>query len=126
MRRIIVCGSRDYTEPDYMMVYNILAGICHSLYAEPTIVEGGAAGADRLAREAAESLGLESETYYADWNKYGKAAGHIRNRDMLNLGADMVLAFKDNFDWSFSRGGTENMVRIAKEAGVPAYVIQRA
>jgi len=121
--RIIICGSRDYDYDDHELMTRIIMSY---KYTRPTFVHGGARGADRLAGFIASSHGFEVEEHPADWKGQGRVAGPIRNRLMLDLGADLVLAFKDNFDWSFSRGGAENMVRIAKEANVPAYVIQRA
>lgn len=76
---------------------------------------------------AADDVPIDREQYPADWEKHGKAAGPIRNALMLEEGKpDLVLAFKDGFDWQFKRGGTEHMVRIAKAAGVRTIVIQHA
>lgn len=60
-------------------------------------------------------------TYPADWKTYGRAAGPIRNRQMLTCGQpDLVLAFHDALEIS---KGTANMVKIARKAGVPVVVI---
>ncbi len=105
--RILVCGSRHYS--------NLTAVKAALVKHKPTVViEGGARGADRLAREAAKALGVPVETYEADWAQYGKAAGPKRNQRMLDEGKpDLVLAFPE----ADSRG-TWDMVRRAWAAGV--------
>lgn len=92
-----------------------------------TVVEGGARGADRCAGRwaaAARSRGVGWLRIDADWRRYRRAAGPIRNGWMLayllqarDLGhAVGVLAFHDDLERS---RGTANMVGIAEAAGVP-------
>lgn len=124
--RALICGSRDWDKP---IPIDVVVGGLASVYgpSKVTIIEGQARGADLLAAGAAMRHGTGHEPFPADWKGHGKAAGPIRNRLMLTEGKpDVVFAFKDNFDWTFERGGTENMVRIAKEAGVPVYVVCKA
>ena len=106
--RVLVCGGRDFN--DLVMLFDAL----DALTPEPElIIEGGASGADALARRYAEKRGVELQTFEADWKAYGKAAGPIRNRKMLNDGKpDLVLAFPGG-------KGTADMVRRARVAGVP-------
>lgn len=104
--RVIVCGGRDYADRA------TVAGILGLLRDGITIVHGAATGADTLAAEEAERWGVEVEPHPADWTRHGKAAGPIRNQQMLNTGADLVIAFPGG-------RGTAHMVRIAREAGVP-------
>ena len=62
-------------------------------------------------------MGVPVEVYPADWTRYGKPAGPIRNRQMLNEGKpDMVIAFHDDLSVSV---GTKDMVDIANAAGLP-------
>lgn len=109
--RVIVCGGRLYD--DYEMVLNVLAFIGHN----PTIVHGAATGADTCAERAAEYLGLKTEVYPADWELHGKAAGPIRNREMLKAGADLIIAFPGG-------RGTAHMMNIARIAGVPVLEVK--
>jgi hypothetical protein len=88
-----------------------------------TVVHGAAKGADEQAGIAAEWLGLDVETHPADWRGRGQMAGLERNQLMLSLGADLVVAFKHDFDGLMRRGGTEHMIRIAMEAGVRTTVL---
>lgn len=125
--RIIVCGSRDWNE--YNEIYAFLRQF-RGFGAGPTtvrppvvIIHGDARGADRLAGAAAKRLGMQVEVHPADWTGRGRAAGHERNRLMLALGADLVVAFKHDFNPRMDRGGTENMVRIAMEGGIRTIVL---
>jgi hypothetical protein len=62
--------------------------------------------------------------YPAQWHKYGRAAGPIRNQQMLAEGKpDLVLAFHDDIDGS---RGTKDMVNRARRAGVKVEVISHA
>ena len=124
--RVLICGSRHWDDEAPIRV--VLAGLDEVGHGrEITVIHGAAKGADGIAGKVAEQLRYTVASYPADWTKHGKPAGHIRNAQMLREGKpNVVFAFKDNFDWTFSEGGTENMVKIAKDAGVPAYVIGRA
>jgi hypothetical protein len=121
--KVLVCGSRDWDDP--WPIHRLLAGLKY-FDGRVEVVTGGARGADSLAANAAWQAGLPGEEVPADWDRHGKAAGHIRNQQMLDLGPDVVLAFKNGWDRSLSRGGTEDMIRRSKAAGLPVYVIERA
>ena len=105
--RVIVCGGRFFND------LRRLESMLDSIFSERevTIITGGAPGADRMANQWARSRGHKAEVYRADWNRYGNAAGPIRNKEMLDTGVDMVIAFPGD-------RGTANMVKIAREAGV--------
>ncbi len=108
-RRVIVCGGRRYA--DTQVVDESLAAL---LVSTDIVVTGGASGADRLAKEWAEAHGLRTETYPAQWTRFGNAAGPIRNRYMASLGVDAVVAFPGG-------RGTADMIRVASELGVPVH-----
>ncbi len=117
--KLLVCGDRNFDnwkllneEMDKIM---LSCQIGESL----TIIEGEAKGADFLARVWAIYYGHPFVAFPADWNKYGKGAGPIRNKQMLDEGKpDKVLAF-------LKKGsvGTANMIKQAKDAGVPVVVV---
>ena len=110
MFKVLVCGSRDYT--DRIKMVNIMS----SLSPAVTIIEGGARGADIMAREIAEKWGWKVIEFPANWDLYGKKAGPIRNKQMLVEGKpDLVLAFYSAKEKS---KGTKNMVEQAQKAGV--------
>lgn len=109
--RILVCGSRDWTDSN--TIYQKL-----SRYPDNTIVIHGACrGADRLAGTAAKCLGMPIMEFPADWQKYGKSAGPIRNQQMLDEGKpDLVIACHDDLENS---KGTKDMVARALKAKLP-------
>lgn len=122
MAKYIVCGGRDYF--DAVRVYEQLDFFHDSmLFPEPIslIIEGGASGADTLARYWAKHNKVDCQTYHAKWVDYGKRAGTIRNELMLKEHPDIygVIAFPNGGP------GTAHMMRIAKEAGKPVFDCSR-
>lgn len=114
MRRVLVTGSRNYDDKNTL--FDALAD-----QYEPgmIVVHGGARGADTLACEwvkKMQSLGYQvtTEVHQADWYEYGKAAGPIRNQQMVDLGADVCLAFPLG-----GSPGTRHCMKAAKKAGIP-------
>lgn len=117
--RVLVCGGRKYGlvddgegnwYPDYPVI-NAAIGIIKA-YKPTHIISGGATGADQIGIFAAQCIPVTYSIYKADWGTHGKAAGMIRNKQMLVEGKpDMVLAFPGG-------RGTANMVEIARKAGV--------
>ncbi len=107
--RVLVCGGRDYA--DLEAVKETLYEL-HDRTPIAALVQGGAPGADALARLWAWANQVPLHTFAADWKAHGKAAGPIRNQQMLDEGKpDLVVAFPGG-------KGTADMVRRAKAAGV--------
>lgn len=107
--RILVCGGRDFN--NLKLVYTTLDRI-KDKYIVSHIIQGGARGADRLAKRWADETELSCLEFPADWAKYGKRAGFVRNKQMLDEGhPDLVVAFPGG-------SGTQMMIKIAKEAGL--------
>ena len=104
--RIIIAGGRDFTN-------NGMAFIClESLVkAGDVIISGHASRADTIGEFYAQKNGLQCELYPADWKKYGKAAGPIRNEEMAKT-ADMLIAF-----WDGKSRRTKSMIGLAKKHG---------
>ena len=115
--RILITGDRDYTDG------RLIGEILEKYQAEgyDTIIEGEARGADKLSRIEAERLGMQVIPIPAQWIKYGKKAGPLRNMEMLEYKPNLVIAFHDDLQNS---KGTKHMIRIAKEAGLPVKLIQ--
>lgn len=100
--RILVTGSRDWRDAD-MLGRALYEEIDASPRQEIVVVHGACPqGADRLAAEFCESetawlepagTGLVEEPHPADWSTHGRAAGFRRNAEMVDLGADVCLAF---------------------------------
>jgi hypothetical protein len=116
MKRVLVCGDRNWK--DYNAIHDVIKD-WQEKYGIDIILEGEAQGADTMARAVAMWLDIPFKPFPAEWKQYGKAAGPIRNKRMLDEGKpDVVLAFHDDLDNSL---GTKNMITIAKEAGVKVW-----
>ena len=116
--RILVCGDRNWT--DYFLIATTLY---KAIKHEPrvTIIHGAARGADSMAGIFARTNGLNVRSYPAQWSKHGKAAGIIRNQQMLDEGKpDKVIAFHDDIKNS---KGTKDMIERAKKAGIPVELV---
>lgn len=117
MRRVLITGSRHLKEPqpvhDALWAQARLAGGLDKLI----VVHGCARGADEQAGTFCIAHEVIEERHPAQWEKYGKAAGAIRNGRMVDLGADVCLAFPRDG----SRGTYDCMTR-AKKAGIPVVV----
>ncbi len=110
--RILVCGSRSWT--NLTLIHTYLQNVGATL-----IIYGNARGADKLAGQIASQLNIPVEVYLPDWDRYGKRAGFIRNREMLEKGKpDLVLAF-----WDGESNGTRNMIELGEGAKVPTLVV---
>ena len=108
--RVLVCGGRHYD--DWTLIVNVLDGV-HARQPVTLLIEGGATGADSLARRWAIARGIEVATYRANWDRYEHRAVLIRNSQMLREGRpELVVAFKGG-------RGTAHMVTIAAAALVP-------
>ncbi|KKK46814.1 hypothetical protein LCGC14_3161480 [marine sediment metagenome] len=90
-----------------------------NLPSTAVIIHGNAKGADKLAGELAHGLGFWVIPVDAEWSRYGKGAGPIRNKKMLSMRPDLVLAFHEDISQS---SGTKNMVSIARKAGIETKV----
>lgn len=123
--RVIVCGGRDEGEDVLPLLFALLTGLAKQYGRRLVVVHGGARCIDSTAGVMARRLGVRYEEYPADWAKDGRySAGPIRNQKMLGLGADLVVGLKAKFNWRLDKGGTEDMIRRAHEAGVPCFVLQ--
>ena len=112
---MLVCGSRTWSDPE---------PIRRELSVLPkgsVVIHGDAEGADMLGGQIAIGLGHEVKRYPAKWHMYGRAAGPIRNQEMLDKEhPELVLAFCH--DLTKSRG-TADMVRRARAAKIPVRII---
>lgn len=116
--RVLVTGSRDYTNRP--KVYRVLRNY-HARHGISLIIEGGARGADRFAHDWAIENGVPVATFPADWARYGRAAGPVRNKEMLEIGQpDIVFAFP--LGELRNTKGTKNMVELAQRARVKVEV----
>jgi hypothetical protein len=121
--RILITGSRDWADRESMRaaLFQQLTKLRPESGRAAVLIHGGCRGADSMAAAIWRSWGLSIEQHDADWAADGKAAGPIRNQRMVNLGADICLAFP-----TAGSRGTYDCVRRAREAGIPTEIIEAA
>jgi hypothetical protein len=123
--RLLACGGRGFGEAadgkDHRLTLaerHFMAATLDRVHAKRRVawlLHGGARGADRYAGVWAAANGVLGTEYRADWARFGKRAGMLRNAEMLVKGKpDVVIAFPGG-------RGTAHMVLLATEAGVPVY-----
>lgn len=111
--KVLVCGGRDYT--DAQLIHDQLSNY-HDLLGFSHVIHGGATGADSIAGEWAIQHGVQPVACKALWDYYRKQgkykiAGFVRNKAMLGLGPELVLAFPGG-------PGTASMIDLASKAGI--------
>lgn len=110
--RLLVCGGRAF---DNVAFLHRALGAMQILAPIGALIEGGATGADSLARTWATHRDIPVITERADWKAHGRGAGPRRNQKMLDdHRPDVVIAFAGG-------AGTGDMVKRAKAAGVPVF-----
>ena len=112
-KRIVVAGCRDYDNYHEAEEYidsciNGMKSECEFLF-----ISGGCHGADALGERYAREHGYKIKRYPAEWEKYGRAAGPMRNRKMAEI-ADFIICF-----WDGKSRGTKTMIDFATEKGKP-------
>lgn len=119
--RVLIFGSRTY--PTSQFFFDVLNEL-HKEYGFTKIIEGEAPGADTLAKVFGMVYHVPVEPYPADWKKYGRAAGPIRNKQMLDEGRpDLAIGFIDK-PLPLSKG-SRNMCIQARKAGIDVLLYTR-
>ena len=116
IKRVVIAGCRDYENYEQAKEF---IDICLSNVRkenEIIIVSGGARGADAIGERYAKENGFAVEKYPADWEKYGKSAGPIRNKQMAEI-SDYVICF-----WNEKSKGTKSMIDFAKKLNKPVKI----
>ena len=107
--KVLVCGGRDFNDQGFIFAE---LDELHSMTPFDCVVQGGALGADKIGGDWAQERQIPCVEVKADWKKYGKMAGRIRNADMLRI-------YKPNLVVAFPGGrGTWDMMDRAGMAGV--------
>lgn len=116
--RILVCGSRSFTQ--YQDICDCLdvwcRGVCKP--GDISIISGEAKGADLLAKKYALENNIKYIGVPADWETYGRSAGYIRNKEMIDLNPDLVIAC-----WDGKSLGTKHTINLAKNKKIPTLII---
>jgi hypothetical protein len=122
----LFCGSRDWC--DSTAIFDELENAWKTAQEEFRatkrsdlwILHGAAPGADTIAGITAIWMGFTVHSYPADWARYGKPAGILRNKQMLDQEPDRVYAFILN-----SSPGTSHTISEAVQRGIPITIIER-
>lgn len=115
MVKVLVTGSRDWIDP------HPIERELKKLPPGTIVVHGGARGVDTIAGFVAKKLGLKVREYQARWQEYGRTAGPIRNREMLqkehpdSKGEFVSVAIAFHKDPNLGKG-TKDMVELVREA----------
>jgi len=117
-----IIGSRDFTDNKLFerSLKEFLSNLNNGNNGNKVIKEiisGGARGADTLAEKYAISNNIPIRIFYPDWDTYGKKAGLIRNRQIVES-SDYILAF-----WDGQSSGTKSSIDIANELGKPIIIV---
>lgn len=117
MFKVIIAGGRDFKNYEYLSrkCDYYLIGKDRD---EIQVVCGCARGADELGRDYAEDRDIDVKLFPADWDKYGKSAGIIRNKQMAEY-ADALIAF-----WDTKSKGTANMITLMRDMGKPVRIVK--
>lgn len=113
--KLLVTGSRDWADR------KVIRDVLSRFPAGTILIHGDRRGADRIAKTIGKQLGFDVRDYPADWDRFGNAAGPIRNQEMLDKEntdgdeIDICIAFHDDLE---SSKGTKDMVARADNAGV--------
>jgi len=110
--KLAIIGSRTFN--DYETLKATLEPYERSI---TEVISGGAKGADTLGERWAIEHNKETTIFYPDWNKLGKSAGFIRNKDIVE-NSDGVLAF-----WDGKSKGTQHSFTLCKKLDVPLKVV---
>ena len=109
--KVIIAGSRKGFQP-----IDITLAVTRSAFYIKEVVSGTARGVDRLGENWANTMHIPIKRFPADWNKHGKSAGHIRNRQMGDY-ADALIAL-----WDGESKGTKGMIEYMKSLNKPIYI----
>lgn len=122
MARVLVTGSRAYARQFFVEEQLELAALDLG-FTGLVVVHGECrTGADLFAKVWAlknYQNGVREDRHPAQWAMFGQKAGPIRNRAMVDLGADRVLAFPQG-----ASPGTRGTIKLAREAGLDVRVFE--
>lgn len=126
--RIIIAGSRDFNNYDLLVseMYRVLVDLRFKGYnvidSAIEVISGTARGADRLGEQFAKRFKLKLKRFPADWDRYGKRAGYLRNHEMAKYAKEdnelaVLIAFTNGSK------GTGHMIDIANKEGLLVYTV---
>ncbi len=111
--KLAIIGSRTFN--NYALLKSYLDPHKHKI---TLIVSGGAKGADTLGEKWANQNNIPTLIFPADWDKYGKRAGYLRNEDIIK-NCDVCVAF-----WDGVSKGTQHSLNLCKKYNTPFIIIE--
>jgi hypothetical protein len=111
---LAIIGSRNFTGYDFMR--EKIQPLLERLPGMKRVISGGAHGADSLSERIAKDFGLDHRHIQAEWSKFGRAAGPLRNQEVI-LEAEVVAAFP-----LAESKGTQDDIRKARAAGKQVFI----
>ena len=112
VKRILVTGSRSFRDKDTLELI-----LKPALESNSFLVTGGASGPDKFAENFWRVNQAGFQIFLADWERYGKQAGMLRNNEMIKSGIDQVYAF-----WDGQSKGTKNSIDLGKSYGAEVII----
>ena len=115
IKKVIIAGYRDFND------FNFLEEKLNEILTNNNnieIVSGTARGVDQMGERYALKNNIPVKRFPANWDKYGKRAGYLRNDEMAKY-ADALIAF-----WNGTSRGTGHMIDLAKRNGLEVTVIK--
>lgn len=112
--KVIIAGGREFKDAERLE--QTITEFAEKTSDMVSIITGMARGADRLAYDFARRNRIQWYEFHADWDKYGKRAGYVRNAEMAEA-ADALIAF-----WDGESKGTKNMIDLMRMKNKPVQV----
>ena len=117
---VIVAGSRSFS--DRSLMYKKLDYYLQK-QDKVLIVHGGANGADKCAAMYAKERGIKTKVFLPNWDKYGKKAGILRNKEMFECASQFQNRGCVVF-WDGESRGTKNDIELSKKYNVPLRIVK--
>lgn len=112
---VMVTGGRDYADKERV---DEVLDRCHAENPISLLIHGKAPGTDTLCKEWAWEHGVPEKPFKADWRRFNKAAGPIRNQEMVDFGPHCVIAFPGGT-------GTADATRRARLRRIPVIEVTK-
>jgi hypothetical protein len=113
--KCIIAGSRHITDYD---ILEFAIKLCPFKDRIVEIVSGRAAGPDTLGEQYADNHSIKLKKFPADWDKFGKRAGYLRNEEMAKY-ADAAIIL-----WDGTSKGTKHMIDLSKKYNLELYICE--
>lgn len=116
MKKVVIAGGRDFC--DYGNACSFFDSVLDVKGKDEYIIlSGGCNGADKIGEKYALEYGYKIEFHFADWSKYKRAAGPVRNREMAEQ-CDFLICF-----WNKKSRGTLSMIEEAKKLNKEIFIM---